>query len=388
MKHIFVSYSRADSETVDQIIARLSQDDFKVWLDRKDIKGGELWREEIVEAVDQAFAFVLMLSPNSADSENVRKEVDVAEGGNIPIIPVLLVPVKLPAKLRYQLAGIQWIEYYRDPEAKYAELVEVLRTQRQKAGIAQPPEARQVELVISKINMAHFGPEEQEKLLDFIAEITGTPRTDLKLTAITAGSVHAFVEMSAGAAYRLKTAALNRDLRLINFGIHALRLSGDRYFVLTKTGKIASLKRSGCRNWFIGSLALVIALFLAATIISVVLPSASRRISSFFTTSTSTATTTFTPTATETYTPTVTETYTSTASTTPTPTHTPTPTSTPTSTSTAIPTPTPTFRILPLNPCLVLKCPTPTPTFRIPPLNPCLLLKCPTPTPTFQEQPK
>ena len=60
MCHVFLRYSRMDSETVDDIAARLTRDGFDVWLDRKDIKGGNLWRAEIVEAVDQADAFVLM----------------------------------------------------------------------------------------------------------------------------------------------------------------------------------------------------------------------------------------------------------------------------------------------------------------------------------------
>ena len=103
---------------MDQIAARLSGDGFNIWLDQQAIKGGELWRETIV----------LMLSPSSAASENVRKEVDLSEGANKKIVPVMIAPVELPAKLRYQLAGIQWIESYRDPEVKYAELIEVLRS--------------------------------------------------------------------------------------------------------------------------------------------------------------------------------------------------------------------------------------------------------------------
>src|SRR5688572_5086315 len=124
MNHVFVSYSRKDSETVAKIVARLEGEGLNVWLDREDIRGGELWRETIVKAIDNAYAFALMLSPNSVVSENVRKEVDLAEGANRHFLPVLLAAVEVPAKLRYQLAGIQWIEYYSDPEAKYAELVE------------------------------------------------------------------------------------------------------------------------------------------------------------------------------------------------------------------------------------------------------------------------
>src|SRR6266508_4932291 len=132
MSHVFISYSRKDSETVDQIVTRLEAENFTVWIDREDIHGGELWREAIVEAVDNAYAFVLMLSPYSVASNNVRKEVDLAEGAGKSLLPLLLAQAQLPARLRYQLAGIQWIEYFRDPDKKFIELVNVLQGLHQK----------------------------------------------------------------------------------------------------------------------------------------------------------------------------------------------------------------------------------------------------------------
>lgn len=348
MRHVFVSYSRRDSEIVNYIVARLTKDGFHVWLDREAIKGGDVWREAIVEAVDNAYACVLMLSPASVASDNVRKEVDLADGASKDLIPMMLAPVELPAKLRYQLAGIQWIEYYRDPEAKYAELAEVLHARKPQQILYEAQPTREVELRITGVDISKFGPEAQEKLLQVISEVIGTPRTDLTLTALKAGSVHAFVSMPADAAYRLKTAALNRDARLIRYGIVALRLTGDRHFVLLKEGRIAPLKsgNSGGR-WFIGGLMLMIALVLSVLIFTVGLPLASPLISSFFATGTPTPTNTFTSTPSST--PTTTKTPTSTPSRTATPTNTftPTPTRTFTSTPTRTATPTRTFTPLP-----------------------------------------
>lgn len=345
MSHVFVSYSRQDHETVDHIVARLNTDGLKIWLDRSAIKGGDLWREEIVEAIDNAYACVLMLSPNSAASDNVRKEVDLAEGANKDLVPTLLVAVELPRRLRYQLAGIQWIEYYRDPEAKYGELLEALHAREPKEPAIETQMSREVEIVITGIDPSKFGPEEQQRLLNTIAEIIGTPPTDLKLTALRAGSVHAFVNMPADAAYRLKTAALNREARLINYGIDALRLTGDRHFVFLKTGRIAPLNSGG--RWFSGSLGLMLALLLSAVIITVGLSLPNSFIPSFFATATATATNTFTSTPSSTST--ATETLTSTPSLTLTPanTFTRTPTKTPTRTPTSTPSYTPTASPVP-----------------------------------------
>lgn len=333
MRHVFISYSRLDNEPVDLIVARLVKDDFRVWLDRQDLKADTLWREEIVEAIDQSYALVLLLSPNSAASDNVRKQVDLAEGAKTEIIPVLLLPVKVPAKLRHPLAGNQWIKYYDDPEAKYAELVEVLRVHRPDPIASDTQTRREMEIVITKLNASAFGQEQQEALFSFFTEFTSTPRADIRLTRLTAGSVHVFVTLPVKAAYRLKTAALNSDLRLINSGIDAIRLTGDSHFVFLKTGRIAPLKAGAVRRRFIGVLAMMITLLLAATLAYAALPIFTQRRLSFvplplFATASHTPTSTFTPT--------VTGTFTSTPSQTPTPTETRTPT--PTRRSTIAPT--------------------------------------------------
>ena len=184
MSHVFVSYSRKDSQTVDDITARLSGDGLHVWLDRGAIKGGELWREAIVEAIDNAYACVLMLSPDAAASDNVRREVDLAEGSNKEIVPVMLATVKIPSRLRYQLAGVQWIEYYRDPEAKYAELLGILHERQPKDIAFETQTSRDVEIAIIGLDPSKLGPAEQEKLLITLAEVTNTPRANIKVTTV------------------------------------------------------------------------------------------------------------------------------------------------------------------------------------------------------------
>jgi len=145
---VFISYSRKDVQTVEDIVARLKKDKFEVWFDRESIKGGELWTVAIVEAIDNADAFVLMLSPNSTASDNVRKELHLAQDSKKKLFPLLLVPVMLPPQFRYQLAGIQWLDYAEDPEGKYLELVEVLRVNQAALAKEQPAETRQVEVVL------------------------------------------------------------------------------------------------------------------------------------------------------------------------------------------------------------------------------------------------
>jgi hypothetical protein len=231
MGFVFISYSRQDTNTVDEIVARLKRDGVDVWIDRVNIKGGDLWTVAIVEAIDTADSFVLMLSPGSTASDNVRKEVQLAQDANKKLFPFQLVTVKLPPQFRYQLAGIQIIDYAGNPDEKYRELVEVLRANREKLANVSIPETRQAEVVISEGNVSKFGIVEKESILNTIANITETARANLNITKVFAGSVHVVIDMPTHAAYVLKTAALNRDNRLVKYGIGAVRLNGEENYV-------------------------------------------------------------------------------------------------------------------------------------------------------------
>jgi TIR domain len=238
MTQVFTSYSRRDKESVDQIVGVIEGTGIDVWIDREDIKAGNMWRVQIVEAIDTCAAFLLMLSPNSTASDNVRKEIDLAEGSERPIFAVMLQPVKLPADIRYQLAGLQIIDVQRlGFEEAVARLIEHLKEHIKKIAAAAQQSVRQVELVIQGIDLSAFGPEKQEQLLAFIANLANTDRSQVKLESMAAGSVYVFINVPASAAFELKTLALNRDKRLQQFGITSLRLDGDKKFINVSLGK-------------------------------------------------------------------------------------------------------------------------------------------------------
>jgi len=227
MGHIYVSYSRRDHEVVDCIVGAMKQAGLNVWIDREEIKAGEIWRTQIVEAIDTCDAFVLMLSPDAVVSKGVRREVTLAESANKQLVPVLLAPVKLPAELRYQLVGLESIDLQiLGFDEAVNQLIETLKGQPK---TTSEQTIGEIELVIQGIDVSRFDPEKQKQLLDLISELTETRPSQLQISNLTPGLV--FVGMPAGAAFGLKTLALNLDARLKKFGITALRLVGDKKYV-------------------------------------------------------------------------------------------------------------------------------------------------------------
>jgi hypothetical protein len=345
MGQVFVSYSRRNKEIVDRIVGEMDRASMDVWIDREDIKAGNSWRVQIVQAIDTCDAFVLMLSAHSAISENVHKEINLAQDSKRKTFVLLLERIQLPAEIRYQLAGLQFIDV---EELGYEEavrrLIETIREHLSKVK-AENKTSRQVELVIEGIDVAAFGEDKQAQLLAFVAQLANTDAAKLKIANLTAGSVRAFVDMPAETAFALKTMALNRDLRFRQVDVTALKLVDDKYFIqvgsgtFTPTAKNIAPKtpKSQIRDLFsfllnptLGRIAITGLLITLLAMLGVFFPAGMSMAVPPSPTSTATLTSTYTVTPTSTATWTSTPTLTTTATPSQTQTNTPTVTSTPT----------------------------------------------------------
>lgn len=245
MSHIFVSYSRHDSEIVDHIVGKIEDAGISVWIDREDIKAGKTWRVQIVQAIDTCDAFVLMLSANSAASDNVRKEIDLAQDSGRSIFIMRLDSAELPAEVRYQLVGLQHIDLQNlGVDRGIHQLIDTLKEHLVTLKPADKQTVRQAELVFQGVDLAEFGTKKQEQTLNLISALTATPPSQLDIANLTAG-IHVFVDMPAMAAFELKTRALNRDRRLKQFGIKSLRLEGDKKYVNVSLGILTATATIG-----------------------------------------------------------------------------------------------------------------------------------------------
>jgi TolB-like protein/tetratricopeptide (TPR) repeat protein len=113
---VFVSYARVNRERVLQLVERMRSAGVGVWIDEGGIHGASLWGQEIVDAIESSKVMVLMLSDASITSDNVVKELSIASEDKKPILPVYLHQAVIPKSMRYQLAGIQHIEYFEGNE--------------------------------------------------------------------------------------------------------------------------------------------------------------------------------------------------------------------------------------------------------------------------------
>jgi photosystem II stability/assembly factor-like uncharacterized protein len=98
----FMSYSREDSEFALRLARDLRDAGASVWIDQLDIRPGAHWDNAIEDALLEAPQMLVVLSPASSRSPNVRNEISFAlEQGKI-VVPVIYKDCIVPLQLQRQ----------------------------------------------------------------------------------------------------------------------------------------------------------------------------------------------------------------------------------------------------------------------------------------------
>ena len=117
-RHVFISYSREDSDFADELTRKLRRDGVDVWIDRESLEPGTPdWQKGVRASIDAAFAVIFVASPSSGQSVYVQAELAIAKKNKCPIYPVWLrgddwvdcVPLDM---LNYQYIDCRKGEYY------------------------------------------------------------------------------------------------------------------------------------------------------------------------------------------------------------------------------------------------------------------------------------
>ena len=92
--YIFISYAHIDSDTVFPEIKCFNEQGYHVWYDEGIAPGNE-WTEEIADALSGCSIFVVMMTPNAANSHNVRNEINYALDEKKPFVSIHLAETAL-----------------------------------------------------------------------------------------------------------------------------------------------------------------------------------------------------------------------------------------------------------------------------------------------------
>ena len=116
MSDVFISYSRKDIAFARLIWESLKQSQIEPWIDWERIGIGQEFWTEIREAIENANAFLFIISKNSIGSPYCKGEIELALKNHKRIIPILVDDLKPDAIKEFSpdLPQINWIIFKRD----------------------------------------------------------------------------------------------------------------------------------------------------------------------------------------------------------------------------------------------------------------------------------
>ncbi|MGH6736665.1 MAG: TIR domain-containing protein [Methyloceanibacter sp.] len=127
----FVSYAKADASKAHTIVAALEARGLKCWVAPRDVRRGHKYASEILRGIEQARAFILVLSQDANDSKFVCKEVERAVSKGKPVLTIRVADVEPSEELEFFISDTQWTDAWSgDLAAHVAPVAEMLRDRR------------------------------------------------------------------------------------------------------------------------------------------------------------------------------------------------------------------------------------------------------------------
>jgi len=144
MDKVFVSYSRRNKNFAERLARDLSDAGLDVWIDFRQIHGGEMWENEIYRGLQRSEMLVLCLTPDAVASEWVQREVNTAREQKKFIMPIMVIDafeaLKRTPALSW-LEQVQYINFVERYEEAFPELLLALPGKRRVGAFDDVPDA-------------------------------------------------------------------------------------------------------------------------------------------------------------------------------------------------------------------------------------------------------
>ena len=110
MSDVFISHSSKDKEIADKVVEYLESKGLACWIAPRNIVPGSDWAASISTAITASSVFLLIFSENSAASNQVARELSLAESkDNVFTVPYRVDNAELTGAFEYYLTSSHWI---------------------------------------------------------------------------------------------------------------------------------------------------------------------------------------------------------------------------------------------------------------------------------------
>lgn len=181
---IFFSYARENSKFVLKLAKDLRMTGANIWLDQLDIEVGDRWDQSIHEALKNCETLLVILTPESVNSQNVMDEVSYALEEGKQVMPILHSKCDVPFRVR----RLQRVDFTGDYKAGFTQLVHALKVESETDPAKEP---------VSQNNASLENQKPVSKSLDERRELRPQPQPTSQKAGPRLNSV--FLKASIGA---------------------------------------------------------------------------------------------------------------------------------------------------------------------------------------------
>lgn len=142
-KHIFISYHHNDADFAKNLIKKVQLEGYETWVDNSRLHGGVDWRESIDRAIRDAFALIVIMTPDAKASDYVTYEWAYAWGAGVKVIPLLYKDTKLHPRLE----TLHYVNFTNSKSRRWQHLNRAIKMAEygQDASIPYPPPLKEDE---------------------------------------------------------------------------------------------------------------------------------------------------------------------------------------------------------------------------------------------------
>ncbi len=124
--YIFVAYAHRDSAKVYPELQRLHELGCRIWYD-EGIELGVDWPNAVANAIEKCSYFIAFITPNSVESKNFRRELNLALNENKHFLPLYLEETELKFVLKLQISSFaSLLKYNETPESYVKKLTQII----------------------------------------------------------------------------------------------------------------------------------------------------------------------------------------------------------------------------------------------------------------------
>jgi hypothetical protein len=117
-KLIFISYASPDREPAERLVREIEALGMPCWIAPRDVPSGAIYGRAILDAIEGAEVFVVLLSASANKSIHVANEIERATSYRKTIIPLRLENVKPSRDIELHISSRHWVDLYEGPQQR------------------------------------------------------------------------------------------------------------------------------------------------------------------------------------------------------------------------------------------------------------------------------